>query len=91
MSRSRLTDNVVWLRESPARRRLMLSTYFLPGAADAVQAATRFLERQSDPYAHAVQEDAPIGAELIVPQLCGALAVRCVHATRHCCRCGKRA
>lgn len=46
----------------------------LPGAADAVQAATRFLERQSDPYAHAVPEDAPIGAELILPQLCGEAA-----------------
>ncbi|MER8627942.1 hypothetical protein NKH35_30655, partial [Mesorhizobium sp. M1143] len=42
----------------------------LPGAADAVQAAIRFLERQPDPYAHAVPEDAPIGAELILPQLC---------------------
>ncbi|MER9280460.1 hypothetical protein [Mesorhizobium sp. M0522] len=46
----------------------------LPGAADAVQAATRFLERQPDPYAHAVPEDAPIGAELILPQLCGEAA-----------------
>ncbi|WP_316397032.1 hypothetical protein [Bradyrhizobium sp. 33ap4] len=42
----------------------------LPGAADAVKAATRFLQRQPDPYAHAVPEDAPIGAELILPQLC---------------------
>ncbi|RWQ65772.1 MAG: hypothetical protein EOS86_13095 [Mesorhizobium sp.] len=46
----------------------------LPGAADAVQAAIRFLERQPEPYAHAVPEDAPIGAELILPQLCGEAA-----------------
>ncbi|MDI2111563.1 hypothetical protein, partial [Bradyrhizobium sp. Mp64] len=46
----------------------------LPGVADAVQAATQFLQRQPDPYAHAVPEDAPIGAELILPQLCGEAA-----------------
>ncbi|MFC6839432.1 hypothetical protein [Xanthomonas theicola] len=46
----------------------------LPGVADAFQAATRFLARQPDPYAHAVPEDAPIGAELILPQLCGEAA-----------------
>jgi len=46
----------------------------LPGAADAVQAARRFLQRQPDPYAHAVPEDAPIGAELILPQFCGEAA-----------------
>ncbi|RFB83394.1 hypothetical protein B5K11_34760 [Rhizobium leguminosarum bv. trifolii] len=46
----------------------------LPGAADAVQAATRFLERQPDPYADAVPEDAPVGAELILPQISGEAA-----------------
>ncbi|RXH24101.1 hypothetical protein XH99_28855 [Bradyrhizobium nanningense] len=46
----------------------------LPGGADAVRAATRFLQRQPDPYAHAVPEDAPIGAELILPQLYGEAA-----------------
>ncbi|PPV06819.1 hypothetical protein XBLMG947_2242 [Xanthomonas bromi] len=40
-----------------------------PGAAEALQAATRFLERQPDPYARAVPDDAPIGAELILPLL----------------------
>ncbi|CCM80364.1 MULTISPECIES: prenyltransferase/squalene oxidase repeat-containing protein [Rhizobium] len=42
-----------------------------PGAADAVQAAEQFLRHQPDPYEHAVPEDAPIGAELILPQLLG--------------------
>ncbi|MDA9451143.1 MULTISPECIES: hypothetical protein [Bradyrhizobium] len=46
----------------------------LPGAADAVGAAIRFLQVQPDPYAHAVPEDAPIGAELILPQFCGEAA-----------------
>ena len=41
----------------------------LPGATEALHAATRFLERQPDPYAHAVPDDAPIGAELILPPL----------------------
>jgi hypothetical protein len=42
----------------------------LPGAAEAVLVAKRFLARQPDPYAHAVADDAPIGVELILPQLC---------------------
>ncbi|MCC8982636.1 hypothetical protein [Bradyrhizobium acaciae] len=46
----------------------------LSSADDAVQAATRFLQRQPDPYAQAVPEDAPIGAELILPQLCSEAA-----------------
>ncbi|PCK77790.1 hypothetical protein [Rhizobium sophoriradicis] len=48
--------------------------YPLPGAADAVLAATRFLQRQPDPYTDAAPEDAPIGAELILPQMCGEAA-----------------
>ncbi|SFP21456.1 hypothetical protein SAMN05216330_10645 [Bradyrhizobium sp. Ghvi] len=46
----------------------------LLGAADALQAATRFLQREPDPYVDAVPEDAPIGAELILPQFCGEAA-----------------
>ncbi|WP_223144547.1 hypothetical protein [Xanthomonas translucens] len=46
----------------------------LPGAADAIRSATRFLATAPDPYAHAVPEDAPIGAELILPQLCSEAA-----------------
>ncbi|CTP87450.1 putative protein y4kT [Xanthomonas translucens pv. poae] len=46
----------------------------LPGAADALRAARRFLATEPDPYAHTVPEDAPIGAELILPQLCSEAA-----------------
>ncbi|MBB5421618.1 prenyltransferase/squalene oxidase repeat-containing protein [Paraburkholderia atlantica] len=41
-----------------------------PERADAVRAAQAFLLRQPDPYLHAVPEEAPIGVELILPQLC---------------------
>ncbi|AKO06308.1 hypothetical protein ACQR5T_07475 [Xanthomonas oryzae pv. oryzicola] len=46
----------------------------IPGAAAALEAATAFLERQPDPYARAVPDDAPIGAELILPALSGEAA-----------------
>ncbi|KTT43813.1 hypothetical protein RSA46_14980 [Pseudomonas oryzihabitans] len=48
----------------------------LPHGAEAVQAAREFLTREPDPYQHLVPEDAPIGAELILPHLSDEAASR---------------
>ncbi|MGF6652999.1 hypothetical protein OKW34_003588 [Paraburkholderia youngii] len=60
-----------------------------PEGADAVRAAHAFLLRQPAPYLHAVPEEAPIGVELILPQLCdeaGSLLAEL--AMPRCARCG---
>ncbi|MBB4377766.1 hypothetical protein [Bradyrhizobium sp. SBR1B] len=61
-------------RHAPTWAALLALQRAALGAPDALQAATRFLQREPDPYLNAVPEDAPIGAELILPQFCGLVA-----------------
>lgn len=46
------------------------------GAAAALAAAAVYLAQEKDPYADGIPDDAPIGVELILPQLCRQAAAR---------------